>query len=95
MDPTAGTVIVNGRDLALTATEFKLLELFLENPKKVFSKANLYESIWKEAYSVDDNTLNVHISRLRHKLKEAAPDKDYIETLWGLGYRLTRENLSF
>lgn len=80
-------VFVGQAELSLTATEFKLLQILAEYPQKVFSKANLFESIWNEAYTVDDNTLNVHISRLRHKLKEAAPDSGYIETLWGMGYR--------
>ena len=83
-------VIVNGKDISLTATEFKVLELLMAQPQKVFSKANLFESIWDEEYTVDDNTLNVHISRLRHKLKEISSDKEYIETLWGLGYRLAK-----
>lgn len=83
-------VSICGNDVALTSTEYKLLELLLSYPKKVFSKANLFESIWEEKYVVDDNTLNVHISRLRHKLKIASPDQEYIETLWGMGYRLTK-----
>lgn len=90
IDLSSKQVIINEQDITLTATEFKILELFLQNPQKVFSKANLFESIWNEEYTVDDNTLNVHISRLRHKLKEISPENEYIETLWGLGYRLTK-----
>lgn len=86
----AKQVLVNGCEVSLTATELKLLELFLSQPKKVFSKANLFESIWNEEYTVDDNTLNVHISRLRQKLKKANGKEEYIETLWGLGYRLAK-----
>lgn len=90
MDLSSKQIVVNDHDVALTATEFKILELFLQCPQKVFSKSNLFESIWNEEYTVDDNTLNVHISRLRHKLKEASPENEYIETLWGLGYRLVK-----
>jgi DNA-binding response OmpR family regulator len=84
MDVQSKQVIINGKDVMFTATEFKIMELLLSHPQKVFSKANLFESIWEEEYTVDDNTLNVHISRLRHKLKEAYSDMEYIETLWGI-----------
>lgn len=83
-------VFVDNKEIILTATEMKILQLFLSQPQKVFSKANLFESIWNEEYTVDDNTLNVHISRLRQKLKKANEKEEYIETLWGLGYRLAK-----
>lgn len=89
-DKTTKQVYVDGQEITLTATEMKILELFLLQPQKVFSKANLFESIWNEEYTIDDNTLNVHISRLRHKLKKVNPNEEYIETLWGLGYRLAK-----
>lgn len=89
LDILAKRVFVNNLELNLTATEIKILELFLSQPGKVFSKANLFESIWNEEYMVDDNTLNVHISRLRQKLKKVS-EEEYIETLWGLGYRLVK-----
>lgn len=90
IDLSSKQVVVNGQEIALTATELKILELFIQNPQKVFSKSNLFESIWNEEYAINDNTLNVHISRLRHKLKEVGSEKEYIETLWGLGYRLVK-----
>lgn len=89
LDTLAKRVFVNNLELNLTATEIKILELFLSQPEKVFSKANLFESIWNDEYMVDDNTLNVHISRLRQKLKKVS-EEEYIETLWGLGYRLVK-----
>lgn len=89
-DVTAKQVYVGGQEITLTATEMKILELFLSQPQKVFSKANLFESIWNEEYTIDDNTLNVHISRLRQKLKKVNSNEEYIETLWGLGYRLAK-----
>lgn len=79
MDLQSKQVVVNGKDVILTVTELKLLELLMSYPHKVFSKANLFESIWNEEYSIDDNTLNVHISRLRHKLKEANPAKNTLK----------------
>lgn len=90
LDTSTKQVFVNDLEIILTAAEIKILELFLSQPTKIFSKANLFESIWNEEYTVDDNTLNVHISRLRQKLKKANKKEDYIETLWGLGYRLSK-----
>ena len=74
-------------EFELTAKEFEILELFLKNPTKLFSKANIYESVWNEEYLVEDTTLKVHMSNLRNKLKKY-DDFDYIETVWGMGYRL-------
>ena len=79
---------MNGTLLSLTAKELAILQLFLEYPNKTFSKANIYEAIWHETYYYEDNTLNVHMSNLRNKLKKADNGKEYIETVWGIGYRL-------
>jgi DNA-binding response OmpR family regulator len=81
-------VMVNGTELELTATEYLIIELLMQNPGKVFSKINIYESIWKEEYLGDDNAVKTHMSNLRNKLKAANPDEEYVETVWGLGYRL-------
>ncbi|NMF06369.1 response regulator transcription factor [Clostridium beijerinckii] len=81
-------VIVNGNTLVLTSKEYGILFLLLSHPQKVFSKANLFESIWNEEYFSEDNTLNVHISNIRNKLKSANPNEEYIETIWGMGYKL-------
>lgn len=76
-----------GKNISLTFKEMQLLKLFLEQPTKTFTKANLYESVWQNTYYYEDNTINVHVSNLRSKLKKAT-DHDYIETVWGIGYRL-------
>lgn len=73
--------------LNLTAKEFSILELFLRYPNKVFSKDNLYESVWGSESVCDDNTITVHISNLRNKLMKAGASKEYIKTIWGVGYR--------
>ena len=86
------TASLDGTELSLTATEFAILELLLKHPEKVFSKANLYESVWKEEYISEDNALNVHISNLRAKLKNISPDKDFIDTVWGIGFRLHKDS---
>jgi DNA-binding response OmpR family regulator len=75
------------KNIPLTAKELKLLQLFLEYPQKTFTKANLYETVWHDTYYYEDNTINVHVSNLRGKLKKATGN-DYIETVWGIGYRL-------
>ncbi len=88
IDLDAKSVIVNDITLPLTVREYAILTLLLSSPQKVFSKSNLFESVWNEPYHGDDNTINVHMSNLRHKLSKANPEEEYIETIWGMGYRL-------
>ncbi|MGL6198956.1 MAG: response regulator transcription factor [Lachnospiraceae bacterium] len=83
MDTDAKAVTVNGQQVDLTAKEYAILELMLKNPEKVFTKQNLYESVWGEQYTYDNDTINTHISNLRKKL-----DSNVIKTIWGMGYRL-------
>lgn len=80
-------VLYNDTAVSLTAKELLLLRLFMEYPKKVYTKANLYESVWNSEYFYEDNTINVHVSNLRSKLKKIS-GLDFIETVWGIGYRL-------
>lgn len=80
-------VTVNSKSINLTSREFDILNLFIDNPKKVFTKSNIFESIWEEDYMGDDNTINVHISNLRNKISKHA-EYDYIQTIWGIGYKL-------
>ena len=84
------TVSCDGNPVSLTSKEMQLLKLFLSYPKKVFTKANLYEAVWNDTYYYEDNTINVHVSNLRSKLKKASGE-DCIETVWGVGYRLKEE----
>lgn len=84
----AHTVTINNNNLTLTNTEYKILELFLKHPRQILTKENLYEIIWEKQYFPDDNTLNVHISKLRKKLEELGNYSPYIDTIWGIGYRL-------
>jgi DNA-binding response OmpR family regulator len=82
-------VTYGDKNISLTAKELMLLQLFLEYPNKTYTKANLYEAVWHDDYYYEDNTINVHVSNLRNKLKKAA-GRDYIETVWGIGYRLKK-----
>ena len=71
----------------ITRQEFSILELLLKHPKKVFSKGEIFEYAWEEAYMGETKTLDVHISNIRKKIKSVT-SKEYIETIWGIGYRL-------
>ena len=88
MDDNAGQVTVSGSRLELTAKEYAILKLLITNPNKLFSKANLFESVWDETYFPEDNALKVHMSNLRNKIKKY-DDQDYIEPVWGMGYKLS------
>lgn len=80
---------VNGEEIVLTKQEFKILELLLSHPNKVFSKQDIYDYAWDDIYIGEDKTINVHISNIRKKLKEVSSE-EYIETVWGIGFRLAR-----
>ena len=79
---------INQQELMLTGIEFDILLTLLEQPKKVFTKSQLYEKIWDSDYMVEDNALNVHISNLRKKMKQYDNENEYIETVWGIGFKL-------
>lgn len=88
LDIEAREVLVNNKVLSLTVREFKILELLMSNPKKVFTRSNLFESVWNDEFLGDDNTINVHISNLRSKLAEEDSETKYIQTVWGIGFKL-------
>ena len=88
LDPEAMEVRLAGRSLELTAREFEILALLMGTPKKVFTREQVYSAVWGEEYMGDDNTVNVHISNLRSKLAKASPDREYIKTVWGIGFKM-------
>jgi len=81
-------VSTTGEKAGLSKREFEILQLMLSSPQKVFTKNNLYESIWGGEFFGDDNTVNVHISKLRAKLAIISPEEEYIQTVWGIGYKM-------
>ena len=88
LDRTSRQVVMSGTVLEkITRQEFAILELLLQHPKQVFSKEDIFEYAWDEHYMGETNTLDVHISNIRKKIKAVTPD-EYIETVWGIGYRL-------
>ena len=88
LDTERREVTINGQPLTLTMTEFNILELLMTNPKKVFTRANLFETVWNDEFFGDDNTINVHMSKLRNKLAHADNETKYIQTVWGIGFKL-------
>lgn len=82
------SVFKSGEKIELTAKEFEILKLLMKNPQKVYTKEQIYSSVWKDAYFGDENAVNVHISRLRNKIEENPREPQYIVTVWGIGYKL-------
>ena len=89
LDKESKRVFFKNDEITVTGMEYSILELFLENPNKVFSKRNLFESITGDAYMSDDNTMNVHMSNIRKKIAKYT-DEPYIDTVYGMGYRLSK-----
>ena len=94
---TAGDLIMNlsdytltkrGKTVELTAKEFEILKLLLQNPQRVYTKEQIYSLVWNDAYFGDENAVNVHISRLRNKIEDDSRNPQYVLTVWGIGYKL-------
>lgn len=85
-DLNSYTVTLNQKPIELTAKELKLLQLFMSNIDKVFTKKQLYKSVWDEDYLYDDNTIMVTLSRLRGKIE--CSGECYIHTIRGIGYKM-------
>jgi len=84
------TVICNNENVSLTRKEFQLLKLLMENEHRTLTKSMIFDNVWNDENSADDNTLNVHISKIKNKLKKCNPNEEYIETVWSVGYRLKK-----
>lgn len=72
----------------LSKREYEILHLMMASPNKVFTKNNLYESVWGGEFLGDDNTINVHISKLRSKLGDISGGEEFIQTVWGIGFKM-------
>ena len=88
LDLDSHAALLDGQEVPLTSREFDILALLMKNPRRAFSRAQIYESVWGEDFIGDDNTVNVHVSNLRSKLAKADPDTTYIKTVWGIGFKL-------
>ena len=88
LDKDSYRITIDDRELeTITKQEFAILELLLRYPKKVFSKEEIFEYAWEEPYMGETKTLDVHVSNIRKKIKKVS-EREYIETVWGIGYRL-------
>ena len=89
MDPTRHRVRWGGQDVALTVTEFMILEALAQRPDVVKSRNQLMDAAYQDDVYVDDRTIDSHIKRLRRKFRQVDPEFDAIDTLYGAGYRFT------
>ncbi len=88
IEPASRRVFLDGEEVQLTMREFDLLAFLAAHPGRVYSRDQLMESVWGEPYFEDTSTVTVHIRRLRAKLADDPSEPRFIETVWGVGYRL-------
>ena len=88
IEPASRRVTLDGHEVGLTQREFDLLAFLATHPGRVYSRDQLMESVWGEPYFEDTSTVTVHIRRLRAKLGDDPAEPRFIETVWGVGYRL-------
>ncbi len=86
LDTEQRLALKNGQIIELTAKEYDLMELFMKNPRRVYSRENLMDTVWGYTYAGDYRTVDVHIRRLREKLETNPAEPAYIMTKWGVGY---------
>lgn len=91
LNDTEFTCMVNKTLIMLTKFEYNLLRLLMSNPKKVFTKNNIFESVWEEDFLGEDNAINVHICNIRSKLAKGNSKGKYIQTVWGIGFKMQTE----
>ncbi|EJR13653.1 MULTISPECIES: response regulator transcription factor [Bacillus cereus group] len=91
LDHHSCTLYKSSETITLSATEYKILTLFMGEPGRIFTKKQIFENVWSDYYCADDNTIMVHISRLREKLEDSPKNPVYIKTIRGLGYRFARK----
>jgi DNA-binding response OmpR family regulator len=89
VDPARRVISVEGHTIDFTAKEFDLLSFLVENPKRVFSRGELLESVWGSSPEWQDPaTVTVHVRRIRQKIEDLPHEPRWIQTVWGVGYRL-------
>lgn len=84
------TLYKDGQSITLTAKEYKIMELFMDTPGRVYTKKQIYEFVWEDDFYSDDNTIMVHISYLRDKLEDDPKNPYFIKTIRGIGYKLEK-----
>ncbi len=88
IDQRGRSVTKDGREIALTPTEYDILVLLASHPGRVFSSEEIFERVWKERYFQSNNTVMVHIRRLREKVEDDPSHPTLIRTVWGVGYKI-------
>jgi len=92
IDTTLKSVILRGDPIKLTATEYGILLLLASNIGRIFSIKEIYEKVWKSPFYHSENTVTVHIRRMREKIEINSKDPEYIKVVWGVGYKLEKPN---
>ncbi|MBZ9633840.1 response regulator transcription factor [Clostridium sp. FP1] len=83
-------VTVEDKEMSLTAIEYKILELLMANKGRVFSIEEIYERVWEEAFYNGENTVSVHIRRIREKIEINPKEPKYLKVVWGIGYKIEK-----
>lgn len=91
LDKSSKTVEVDGEDVRLTAKEYKILELLMENKGRVFSIEEIYELVWNEPIFASENTVAVHVRNIREKIEINPKDPKYLKVVWGIGYKIEKK----
>ncbi|HAK42684.1 MAG TPA: DNA-binding response regulator [Clostridium sp.] len=92
IDTTLKSATLRGEPLKLTATEYGILLLLASNSGKVFSIKEIYENVWKSPFFHSENTVTVHIRRMREKIEINSKEPEYIKVVWGVGYKIEKHN---
>ena len=92
IDTLLKRITVRGEEIKATATEYKILLLLASNLGRVFSIKEIYEKVWEEPFYKSENTVTVHIRRIREKIELNTKEPEYIKVVWGIGYKIEKEN---
>ncbi|MGG4441874.1 response regulator transcription factor [Brevibacillus fortis] len=90
LNKSTKNVAIDGNEVRLTATEYKILELLMENKGRVFSIEEIYERVWREPYMNAENTVAVHVRRIREKIEINPKEPKYLKVVWGIGYKIEK-----
>ncbi len=90
LNKSTKNVAIDGNEVRLTATEYKILELLMENKGRVFSIEEIYERVWREPYMNGENTVAVHVRRIREKIEINPKEPKYLKVVWGIGYKIEK-----
>lgn len=88
LDPGSMVVTLQGEVVSLTKNEFAILKMLMEHPQQVFTKDMIYDKLWNETLEGTENAINVHVSNLRKKLAAVDDSRQYIKTVWGIGFKM-------